>query len=111
MISYYVMPGLKRKKPLRKVIQISPERILRLTGEYFSLTPDEVKTKQPGSMAARRIAMYLCRKYTLLNHSQVSSLFGCKQHVASMYATRAVEGYIINDECYRNIVTEIESLL
>lgn len=106
MIHYYAMPGLKRK--VKMVRYTKPERVLFVVACHFDLTPEQITGKHTGSMTARSIAMYLLRKWTILTHAQIATMFGCDQHGASIHAFKTICRNTSKDTNFRNIVNEIE---
>lgn len=108
MIAYYAMPGLKFHPKINRVV--SPDRIIWVVADRFRLTPAQVTSKAEGTAIARGVAMYLCKKLTVLSHFQVARMFGCNQHGASIHAGRTVTGNM-RDPVFKSIVNEIESLI
>jgi chromosomal replication initiator protein len=88
---------------------IDAATIMAVTAEYFAVTLDElcgpVKTKQ--IVAARQIAMYLCRELTDLTLPKIGQTFGGRDHTTVMHAAKKIRAEMAERRQTYNHVQEL----
>ena len=72
--------------------QITPNTIIEVTAEYFSIDVSTLtgSGKKRDIAHARQLAMYLCRELTDLSLPKLGEQFGGKDHTTVMYAERKI---------------------
>ena len=90
-------------------IEITPELIIEIVSEFFSLTPDEIVGKGRARQVAnaRQIAMYLGRELTDLSLPKLGQSFGGRDHTTVMYSERRIHDKIQEDHKTFNQVQEL----
>ena len=90
-------------------IEITPELIIEIVSEFFSLTPDEIVGKGRARQVAnaRQIAMYLGRELTDLSLPKLGQAFGGRDHTTVMYSERRIHDKIQEDHKTFNQVQEL----
>lgn len=73
--------------------QITPNTIIEVTAEFFSIDVDTLtgSGKKRDIAHARQLAMYLCRELTDLSLPKLGEQFGGKDHTTVMYAERKIK--------------------
>jgi len=86
---------------------VTPSYIVDIVADHFSLTPQEIysKNKSKNIAYARQIAMYMCRKYLNISLDDIGKAIGGKDHTTVMYAVKKIEEDISkNDASLQNIL-------
>ena len=80
--------------------RITIELIQRRVGEYFQLSPEELKSthRQRSILHPRQMAMYLCRKLTESSLPEIGRAFGGRDHSTVLHAVEKIEGEITQDD-------------
>jgi chromosomal replication initiator protein len=89
--------------------EISASTIMAVTAEYFSITLDELAgpSRSRVLVAARQIAMYLCRELTDLSLPKIGEKFGNRDHTTVMHAERKIRTQMLEKLSVYNQITEI----
>ncbi|MCL1899106.1 MAG: chromosomal replication initiator protein DnaA [Promicromonosporaceae bacterium] len=76
--------------------EMSPSTIITQAAAYFSLSVDDLigPSRSRAVVAARHIAMYLCREQTDLSLPAIAKHFGGRDHSTVLSACRKIEGQI-----------------
>ena len=90
-------------------VEITPQLIIEVISEFFSLTPDEIVGKGRARQVAnaRQIGMYLGRELTDLSLPKLGQAFGGRDHTTVMYAERRINDKIQEDHKTFNQVQEL----
>ena len=78
--------------PESEEAHVTPELVIAVTAEYFDVTPDEVRSPNRSRplVAARQIAMYLCRELTDYSLPRIGAYFGGRDHSTVIHAAKKV---------------------
>jgi len=86
---------------------VTPSYIVDIVADHFSLTPQEIYSKNRSNKIAypRQIAMYMCRKYLNMALVDIGKAIGDKDHTTVMHAVKKIEEDIAkNDTSLQNIL-------
>ena len=86
---------------------VTPSYIVDIVADHFSLTPQEIYSKNRSNKIAypRQIAMYMCRKYLNMSLVDIGKAIGGKDHTTVMHALKKIEEDIAkNDLSLQNIL-------
>ncbi len=92
---------------------ITVDRIIEVTCDYCSTTPEELvgpSRKQPLARS-RQIAMYLCREHTDLSLPKIGKRFGGRDHTTVIHAVDKVKTLMRTDMDVFDQVTALGQLL
>lgn len=89
--------------------EITAERIINATAEYFGLSVEELcgPGRQSALAQARQIAMYLCRELTDLSLPKIGQEFGGRDHTTVMHAYRKIRDQMSEQRAIFDKVTEL----
>jgi chromosomal replication initiator protein len=78
---------------------LSMDSIIRVTSEYFGLTPNDLKGKKRSQniVFARQLAMYIGREMTEFSTTEMGQDFGGKDHTTVMYSIEKIRSKLITD--------------
>lgn len=93
--------------------QITVELIQDVVASYFSLRPEDFKSKRRTRNVAypRQIAMYLARKLTDLSLPKIGDEFGGRDHTTVIHAYEKINNEIAVDEGLKDTIREINKKL
>ena len=86
---------------------VTPSYIVDIVADHFSLTPQEIYSKNRSNKIAypRQIAMFMCRKYLNMSLVDIGKAIGDKDHTTVMHAVKRIEEDIAkNDTSLQNIL-------
>ena len=85
---------------------ITPDYIINVVAEHFSITPEDIKgTKRSSKIAyPRQICMYLCNEMTSVNLEGIGQIMGGKDHSTIIYGCKKIESEIAKSETARNTI-------
>ena len=86
---------------------VTPSYIVDIVADHFSLTPQEIYSKNRSNKIAypRQIAMYMCRRYLNMSLVDIGKAIGGKDHTTVMHALKKIEDDIAkNDATLQNIL-------
>ena len=86
---------------------VTPSYIVDIVADHFSLTPQEIYSKNRSNKIAypRQIAMYMCRRYLNMSLVDIGKAIGDKDHTTVMHAVKKIEDDISkNDASLQNIL-------
>jgi len=86
---------------------VTPSYIVDIVADHFSLTPQEIYSKNRSNKIAypRQIAMYMCRRYLNMSLVDIGKAIGGKDHTTVMHALKKIEDDIAkNDAALQNIL-------
>ena len=92
---------------------ISIDKIIFTTSNYFKINTDEIKSKKRTQNVSlpRQIAMYLCRELTDMPLLKIGEELGGKDHSTVIYAHKKVQSDLKNDDNLRKTINDIKNLL
>lgn len=87
--------------------------IQEAVASYYAVDRAELLSmrRQHYVVRVRQIAMYLCRKLTLLSLPAIGRQFSGRDHTTVLYAARKIEKHRADDDALDKELTEIENLL
>ena len=86
---------------------VTPSYIVDIVADHFSLTPQEIYSKNRSNKIAypRQIAMYMCRKYLNISLVDIGKAIGGKDHTTVMHALKKIEEDLAkNDASLQNVL-------
>jgi chromosomal replication initiator protein len=88
---------------------LSMDNIIRVTAEYYGLTPNDLKGKKRSQniVFARQLAMYMGRELTDYSTTEIGQDFGGKDHTTVMHSIDKIKGKLLTDP---TLEATIESL-
>jgi chromosomal replication initiator protein len=92
---------------------ITADRIIQITADYCSTTPDALvgpSRKQPLARS-RQIAMYLCREHTDLSLPKIGRRFGGRDHTTVIHAVEKIKTLMRTDMEVFDQVSSLGQLL
>jgi chromosomal replication initiator protein len=91
---------------------ITPDEIQRIVVDYFDLRMADMSSKKRTRMlsAPRQIAMFLCRKLTMLSLPEIAQSFG-KTHATVVHACKTIQDRLQIENDLRDSVKQIVHLL
>lgn len=95
--------------PQREKLAATPEVILSIVAEKFSVTIEDLKgnSRRREISWARQIGMYLMRQHTDLSYPRIGEEFGGKDHTTVLYSCEKITELVNNDE---NLIQTIRQL-
>ncbi|WP_448588353.1 chromosomal replication initiator protein DnaA [Thermocrinis sp.] len=105
------MVGFKPKSDQRKADkQKNVETVINIVAKSFKLNPEllKKKTKERKVMNAKHIAMYFCKTILNLSYSEISGIFGKKDHTSAIYAIKKVEQKCTEDRKFQYMISFLE---
>ena len=96
-----------------KQANLSNDVIIRVVGDYFSLTPSDLKGKRKtGNIVfARQLAMYVAREMTDYSTTEIGQDFGGKDHTTVMHSINIIKGKLITDPTLESTIDSIKLLI
>lgn len=87
-------------------IKITPEYILDIVCDHFSVSPDDVCSKKRNAeiVLPRQIIMYLCRQYTDAAQKKIALLCGKTDHTTVIHAENKIKTEIEENDSIRNTI-------
>ena len=91
---------------------ITPQSIINAVSRHFSLEPEAVvgREKKKKVVAARQIAMFLCRDILALSLESVGKYFGGKDHSSVHYAVKKIQKLRSSDADTNNTVSQLKKM-
>jgi len=88
---------------------LSMDNIIRVTSEYFGLTPNDLKGKKRSQniVFARQLAMYMGRDLMDYSFTEIGQDFGGKDHTTVMYSIDKINAKMLKDP---SLETTIDNL-
>jgi len=88
---------------------LSMDNIIRVTAEYFGLTPNDLKGKKRSQniVFSRQLGMYIGREMTDYSTTEIGQDFGGKDHTTVMYSIEKIKAKLLTDP---SLASTIESL-
>jgi len=89
---------------------MSIDSIIRVTSEYFGLTPNDLKGKKRSQniVFARQLAMYIGREMTEYSLTEIGQDFGGKDHSTVMHSIDKIKGKLLTDPTLEATIESIK---
>jgi len=89
---------------------LSMDSIIRVTADYFGLTPNDLKgKKRTANIAfARQLAMYIGREMTDYSTTELGQDFGGRDHTTVMHSIDKIKGKLITDSSLESTIEGIK---
>jgi len=89
---------------------LSMDNIIRVSAEYFGLTPNDLKGKKRSQniVFARQLAMYMGREMTDYSTTEIGQDFGGKDHTTVMYSIDKIRGKLLTDPTLEATIESIK---
>jgi len=101
---------------IREELQPTPEIVIRETGRYFSLSPEDIRGRSRirDTATARQVSMYLIRKLTSLSLVDIGKEYRGQtgtgmDHTSVLNSIRKIETEIREKPAFREIVRDIQT--
>ncbi len=90
--------------------EITPNLIIEVVAEHFSVNPEDITSKKRNSefVLPRQIVMYLCRTMTDTSFSNIGKILGKKDHTTVIHGVNKITEDINNNEELRNKIEVIK---
>lgn len=109
--NYWTIPGMLKGTTFMKYLLA--DHIIKVVSEQLDVTRQEMFSihRYKRIVQARQIAMYLIRKNTTRSWTDISHLFGGRDHTTAIHSYRTVENLCFSDDTYKQRLLKIENLL
>ncbi|WP_461248446.1 chromosomal replication initiator protein DnaA, partial [Treponema sp. R6D11] len=89
---------------------LSMDNIIRVSAEYFGLTPNDLKGKKRSQniVSARQLAMYMGREMTDYSTTEIGQDFGGKDHTTVMYSIDKIKGKLLTDPSLESTIENLK---
>ena len=90
--------------------KVTADRIIEVVCQHYNVDPEflQKNTRKHEVVAARQLAMYLCRELTKMSLSSIGSKIGNRNHATVLYACQAIADQIETDKSFVNELKQIE---
>ncbi len=104
---------LKNTHSMAKSQLLSIDAIIRLVGDYFNVSPYDIKGKKrtKSVVLPRQIAMYITRALTEFSTTEIGYEFGGRDHTTVMHSVQRVEGMLQSDSGLNNSVQHLMQMV
>lgn len=85
------------------------QQVQRKVAEHFDFTPEELNSQKRTKeiVAARQIAMYICRQLLDFSYPKIGQEFGRRDHTTVMHAISRIEAEMKRDKSILDVVNDI----
>jgi chromosomal replication initiator protein len=92
-----------------KQTNLSIDSIIRVTADYFSLSPNDIKGKKRNQKIVfpRQLAMYITRSITEFSTTEIGQDFGGRDHTTVMHSCEKVEERIKSDPTMESTIQSL----
>jgi chromosomal replication initiator protein len=96
-----------------KQINMSCENIIKVTAEFFSLSPSDIKGKKRSQniVFPRQLAMHIARTITEFSTTEIGQDFGGRDHTTVMHSCQKIEDLIKLDPTLESTIQTIIRLI
>lgn len=93
----------------KKLSEITPDTVQRAVAKSFGVSADEIQneSRRKDLVAARHVAMYLCRELTPYSGVAIGKAFGGRDHATVIHACKKVESRMNEDPAFRETVDRL----
>lgn len=95
---------------IEKQKDISVNNIIKITAQYFGITPEEIKGKKRSKhiVFPRQLAMYLSRELTDLSLPKIGNDFGGKDHTTVIHACNKIKDLALDSSETREMIEKLK---
>jgi chromosomal replication initiator protein len=96
-----------------KQTNVSIDSIIRVTADYFSLSPNDIKGKKRTQKIVfpRQLAMYITRSITEFSTTEIGQDFGGRDHTTVMHSCEKVEERIKSDPTMESTIQTLTRMI
>ncbi|MCL2441497.1 MAG: chromosomal replication initiator protein DnaA [Treponema sp.] len=89
---------------------LSMDNIIRVSSEYFGLTPNDLKGKKRSQniVFARQLAMYIGREMTDNSMTEIGQDFGGRDHTTVIHSIDKIKGKLITDPTLESTIENLK---
>ena len=93
--------------------EITPNLIIEMVAEHFSVTSDDITSKKRNSefVLPRQVVMYLCRNMLDISLTNIGKILGKKDHTTIIHGIKKIEEDIVTNEELKNKIDIIRKKL
>ena len=93
--------------------EITPNLIIEMVAEHFSVTADDITSKKRNSefVLPRQVVMYLCRNMLDISLTNIGKILGKKDHTTIIHGIKKIEEDILTNEELKNKIDIIRKKL
>ena len=93
--------------------EITPNLIIEMVAEHFSVSSDDITSKKRNSefVLPRQVVMYLCRNMLDISLTNIGKILGKKDHTTIIHGIKKIEEDIITNEELKNKIDRIKKKL
>ena len=94
-----------------RLANLSMDTIIRVTAEYFGLTPNDLKGKKrtQNIVFARQLGMYMGRELTDYSTTELGQDFGGRDHTTVMHSIEKIKGKLLTDPSLEYTIENIKT--
>jgi chromosomal replication initiator protein len=92
---------------------MSLDNIQRVVGDYFSLSPNDLKGKKKTQniVFPRQLSMYIAREITEYSTTEIGQAFGGRDHTTVMHSCQKIEDRIRSDPTMDSTIQSLKRLI
>ena len=96
-----------------RIANLNMDNIIRVTAEYFGLTPNDLKGKKrtQNIVFARHLAMYIGDKITGYSSTEIGQDFGGRDHSTVIYSIEKIKAKLLTDPSLEATLENIGRLI
>jgi chromosomal replication initiator protein len=100
---------LRDMLPEDELEEITIDRIIKITAEYFGISPDQLASSNRSRqlVTARQVSMYLCRELTDASLPTISNAFGGRHHSTAIHSVEKIRDLMQEKRDIYNIVQKL----
>ncbi len=93
-----------------KNTEISVDKIINFTANYFAITPEDIKAKRRRNSIAfpRQVAMFLARELTDLSLPKLGHEFGGKDHTTIIHACNKIKKQFVENKELKDMIEKLK---
>ena len=93
--------------------EITPNLIIEMVAEHFSVTADDITSKKRNSefVLPRQVVMYLCRNMLDISLTNIGKILGKKDHTTIIHGIKKIEEDLLTNEELKNKIDIIRKKL
>jgi chromosomal replication initiator protein len=92
---------------------LSIENIQRVVADYFSLSPNDLKSKKKTQniVFPRQLAMYIAREMTDYSTTEMGQSFGGRDHTTVMHSIDKIKTQLLTDPTLDSTIESLKRLI
>ncbi len=93
-----------------KNTEISVDKIIQVTANYFAISPEDIKAKRRSNSIAfpRQVAMFLARELTDLSLPKLGNEFGGKDHTTIIHACNKIKKQFVENRELKDMIEKLK---